>query len=134
MSKILLTISYICAVNMLCFSQNNKVETSVVELPFQYTKELLSQTNKYQFATNKLSVLYTKYPTLASDLTIITIKSDIQNKDKYIQLHNTLNNRKFDTNLLITNKLESHSIKRSSSLTTMSIQIQLYGNADSGRP
>jgi hypothetical protein len=119
---------------MLCFSQNNKVETSVVELPFQYTKELLSQTNKYQFATNKLSVLYTKYPTLASDLTIITIKSDIQNKDKYIQLHNTLNNRKFDTNLLITNKLESHSIKRSSSLTTMSIQIQLYGNADSGRP
>lgn len=106
----------------------------VLELAKQYESKLLSSTNKYSYATNALTIHYKNNPALASDLTVLTIKHDKTNANRYISFFNEKTGRRFNTNLLSPASLKSVNITITSQDAPRPIQLQSYGGVDPSRP
>lgn len=129
MKSIILTlILSVCTIQTLLSKDN------LLEIPNRYESELLLSTNKYSFATNALSSYYKNYPVLASDLTVLTIKHDQTNANRYITFFNERSGRRFNTNLLTPASLSSVTIRITSSDRPQPIQIQSYAGVDPNRP
>lgn len=106
----------------------------VLELAKQYESKLLSSTNKYSYATNALTTHYKNHPALASDLTVLTIKHDQTNANRYILFFNERTGRRFNTNLISPAALKTITITVTSQDQPRPIQLQSYGGVDPGRP